>query len=47
MKRKFYFIKIAALCGGIVLVASLIFFWGYNSYKIWKEKKEMKKIDFG
>ncbi len=28
MKRKFYFIKIAALCGGIVLVASLIFFLG-------------------
>ena len=45
MKKKFYLIKMAAWCGGIVLVASLIFLGGYDCYKIWNEKKELEKIN--
>ena len=40
MKKKFYLTKMAALCGGIVLVTSLTFLGGYDCYKIWNEKKE-------
>ena len=45
MKKKFYLTKMAALCSGIVLVASLIFLGGYDYHKIWNEKKELEKIN--